>query len=566
MKLRDYQSEALDVTLQKFEKTDTALAVMATGLGKTIYFAHLAKRFLQHGRIMVLAHRGELIYQNKKKLENICNTTASIEMGEQWSQEGIYQSNIVVSTIQSQIAGRDGGRMTRFNPHEFSLLIIDEAHHAPAETYRRVIKYYTQNPNLKVLGVTATPDRHDKKAMGQIFDEVAYVYDIADGIEDGWLVPITQQSVFVKSLDYSSVRTTAGDLNGKDLAAVLEFEENLHAIASPTVELTGDKKTLIFAASVAHAERLSEILNRHKPYAANFVTGTTPKEVRKKMFADYATGDFQYLVNVGVATEGFDDPGIECVVMARPTKSRSLYTQMAGRGTRPLPGLVDGVDEAVDRREAIMGSDKPNVEIIDFVGNSGRHKLITSADILGGKYSDEVVEEAAKQAAKKSAETGKPTDVATELQKAEREIAHRRKMADEAEARNAYKLRAKYSTAKVNPFEVCDVDPRKELPWKTGRPPSMKQLAFLKNKGVDPDGLSFTHASQIIDSIIKRRENGQCTYKQAKLLKRNNLPADLSFEAAGKAIDVIAKQNWKPLSSEQRQEFLNHYGEAKKTA
>jgi superfamily II DNA or RNA helicase len=553
MKLRPYQQEALDATLEKFKTCNSALCVMATGLGKTVYFAHLAKHFLEKGRIMVIDHREELTFQAEDKLGRICDSSVDIEMGEMRARTGFMKADIVVSTVQTQIAGREQRRMELFPPDEFSLLVIDEAHHAPADSYRALIQHYHQNPDLKVLGVTATPDRHDGLAMGQIFSELAYSYDIADAIEDGWLVPIEQQSVFVKSLDYSQIRTTAGDFNGKDLAEVLEFEENLHAIADPTVQLTGDKKTLVFAASVAQAERLCEIINRHKPGQAQFVCGTTPKEYRRKLFNGYSDGEFQYLVNVGVATEGFDEPGIECVVLARPTKSRALYTQMIGRGTRPLPGLVDDCEEATTRRESIFNSSKRCLVVLDFVGNAGRHKLMTATDILGGEYSDDVVELAKRNAAEKSDKEGKPADIATELQNAEREIAHRARMREEAEARDKIKLRACFSTANVNPFDVLDVDPRKEKAWHKGRPPTMGQINYLTKCGVDYSGLSFEHASQLIDSIIKRRERGECTYKQAKVLQRNGFDSNVSFENARKIIDVVAANNWKPLNEMQRQ-------------
>jgi superfamily II DNA or RNA helicase len=546
MNLRPYQEEAYHCTLEKFETVDTALCVFATGLGKTVYAAHLINHFRKTGRIMMLAHRAELIYQAGNHIKNICDVQSDIEMGSEWATDfDTFKADVVVSTVQTQIAGRDGGRMTRFNPQEFSLLIIDEAHHAPAITYKRIIEYYKQNPELKILGLTATPDRTDKKAMGQIFDEVAYSYDIRDGIDEGWLVPIEQQSVFVNNLDYSSVKTTAGDLNGKDLANVLEFEEILHGIADPTVQLTGERKTLIFAASVAHAERLTEIINRHKSGKARFVCGTTPKEIRRDMFKEFAEKKFQYLVNVGVATEGFDDPGIECVVMARPTKSRTLYAQMAGRGTRPLPGIVDLYDSVVERREAIADSEKPHLEIMDFVGNAGRHKLVTSADILGGNYSYEVVELAKKNAERDSAEKKKPVDIATELQKAEREIAKRFREAEEAIARDHLLLRAKYSTAKINPFNVLDIDPKREAPWHKDRPPSQKQRAYLEKMGVNTDGLRFTHASQIIDNLIKRRENEVCTYKMAKCLQKQGYDTtEMPFKKAGMLIGALVKAKW----------------------
>jgi len=255
VQLRDYQSEAVTKTLESFQTKQSVLIVLATGLGKTVCAAHIAEAFLAKGRIMLLAHREELLFQGQNTLERVTGETAEVEMADLWAKKSnsvlFGGSNLIVSTIQTQVAGRDGGRMGRFNPNEFSLLIVDEAHHATAASYRKVLDYYKQNPNLRILGLTATPDRTDEEALGQVFDEVAFEYDIANGIDGGWLVPIMQQAVHIESLDYSAVRTTAGELNGKDLGEVLEFEENLHGMATPVLELCGDKKTLIFTATVA---------------------------------------------------------------------------------------------------------------------------------------------------------------------------------------------------------------------------------------------------------------------------------------------------------------------------
>ncbi len=546
--MRDYQQAAYDCTIKKLEEVNSALCVMATGLGKTIYFAHIVKHFRNKGRIMVLAHREELILQAQDKMHTVTGIKAEIEMADQWASGNLFHAqDIVVSTVQTQIAGGEGGRMQRFKPDDFSLLVIDEAHHAPADTYKRIIEYYRRNPDLKVLGVTATPDRHDKKAMGQIFEEVAYRYDMEDAIGDGWLVNVEQESVFVKSLDYSEIKSQAGDLNGKELAKVLEFEENLHAIADPTVKKTGDEKSLVFAASVVQAERLTEIFNRHKPDSADFVCGTTPKETRRRMFKAYAQGEFQYLVNVGVATEGFDDPSIQWIVMARPTKSRSLYAQMVGRGTRVLTEVdIDQYDDAVERRTAIAQSAKPAVKVLDFVGNPGRHKLITPADLLGGKYDDDVVELAAQNAAEKSAREGKPADIASELQQAEREMAKRASMREDAVWRDKVLLRAKFSSAKINPFNVLDVNPVRELPWNKGKQPTKKQVAFLDKNGIDITGMSYTHIKQVIDATFTRIAKGQPSYRQTKqLMKRHIDTTKITFEQAGKMMGELQRNKWK---------------------
>lgn len=539
---RPYQTEALTGIREQLNDNSSTLLVMATGLGKTITFSQTAQEFMKWGRVMVLAHRGELIYQAHKHLKDITGVEPDIEMADfHASTFGFSKPQIVCSTIQTQIAGRNGGRMTKFDPKEFSLLIIDEGHHAPAESYKRVIEYYRQNKDLKVLGVTATPDRADEKALGQIFETVAYEYNILDGIKDGWLVPINQRAVMVEGLDFSSCRTTAGDLNGRDLAAIMEFEEILHQIATPTIELSGDMKSLIFASSLIHAERLTEIVNRHRPSLAKWVHGGTPKDERADMFREYAEGKFQYLSNVGVATEGFDEPGIGFVVMGRPTKSRSLYAQMVGRGTRTLPGTIDRIGDSVARRSAIALSFKPTLEVLDFVGNSGRHRLISTSDLLGGDYNDDVIERAKKNIEKKG-----EGDVITELQKAEKELEAEAVSKKAAVRRNRITARAKYSTAKVNPFNVYDIEPQRVKGWNEGRKPSHKQLDMLERCGVDCSGLGFTHASQLIQRIISNRNEKKCTYKQAKVLgKYRYNPKDMTFEEASSLIDKIAQNNWR---------------------
>jgi len=559
MEMRPYQQDGFELTMSSFQSHNAVLVVMATGLGKTILFSHIAKEFIPRGRIMMIAHREELITQGKEKMDLVTGTEASIEMGDRWALDGGFlKSDIVCSSIQTQNAGMRGeGRMTRFDPNEFSLLVVDEAHHATAASYQRMIQYYQQNPDLKVLGVTATPDRTDEMALGKIFSDVSFEYDIRDGINHGWLVPVSQQMVHVEGLDLSSVKTQAGDLNGRQLAEVMEFEENLHAVASPTIELCGDRKTLVFTASVAQAERLTEILNRHKGGCANFVCGKTPKDIRRMMLADYAEKKFQYLVNVGVATEGFDDPDIEVVVMARPTKSRCLYTQMAGRGTRPASNIAMELNTfaAEGARKALIArSDKPQVEIIDFVGNSGRHKLVHAPDILGGIYEDDVVD----MVNKNMAAAGKPADVMTELMKAESEMNKRLKDGQDAQNRHKLRVRAKYSTAKVNPFDVFDMNPNRERAWHKNKPATPGQLKALANFKVDAKGpvngyLSFTHASQLLDKLCTRANDQLCTFKQANFLRKRGIdPAEVRFNVASKVVDAYAKNNWrKPANLQQ---------------
>lgn len=519
------------------------LTVMPTGTGKTVLFAFVAKHWIDNdlGRVLVMAHREELIFQARAKIEQVTGEVPDVEMADSRADMGGYhaKSKVVITSVQTMCRE---SRHSRFDPSDFTLLIIDEAHHATAASYRKVIDHFSQNPNLKILGVTATPDRADEQALGQIFESVAFEYSIQDAIEDGWLVPIEQQFVMVEGLDLSGVRTTAGDLNEGDLTRIMETEENLHGIVDPTIQLAGDTPTLVFASSVDHADRMAEIFNRHRPESAVCLHGKTPREERRDKLRAFSRGEYQYLCNCGLFLEGFDETSIGVVAMARPTKSRALYAQAVGRGTRPLPGIVDGLEDSEARRLAIGHSRKPNVLVLDFVGNSGRHKLVSTADILGGNYDDNVIELAGNLARKKSAR-GESSDMLGELKAAQEQI--------EAEARRrraAVVAKANFRAQSVNPFDVFDLTPKREPGWHKGRKPTDKQVATLQKFKVpqkDIDGLSFCGASQLLDTLIARMKNNQCTYKQAALLRKHGYSTDVSMKEATGIIDALAKNHWR---------------------
>jgi superfamily II DNA or RNA helicase len=372
MKLRSYQRQAVDEILAAFRENSSALIVIPTGGGKTIVVASVIAEHhrLCKGRAMVIAHREELIFQAAEKIKRVAGLNVDIEMAEMRAASGLLaKAPVIVSSVQTQIAGCNGdGRMSRFDPMEFSLLVTDEAHHAVSPSWRRVIAHYRANPDLKVLGVTATPDRADEAALGQVFDSVAFDYELPDAIHDGWLVPVMQRTVTVDGLDLSSVRTTAGDLNGADLARVMEYEAVLHEIAHPTFDLAGNRKTLIFAASVAHAERLCEILNRHRGGCARFVCGTTPKEERRQMLADYASGRFQFLCNVGVAcldskTEILTTKG--WVGHKEITPDHEVANWQNGRIWFAKPLAVEVRDRRPDERMVFLETKNRSVRVTD---------------------------------------------------------------------------------------------------------------------------------------------------------------------------------------------------------
>ncbi len=545
MKMRPYQDESVRRIEAEWQTNRSTLLVLPTGAGKTVTFAEVIRRAFPR-RALVLAHRRELVYQACDKIAAITGWRVDIEMGDSRADMGCLFGGprVVVSTIQTQSSGGDGaGRMTRFDPRLFGVVVVDEGHHSTSPQWKRVLDWYTKgNPDIRVLGVTATPDRADEESLGQVYDTVAFDYEISDAIKDGWLLPVVQQMVHVEGLDFSQCRTTAGDLNGSDLARVMEYEENLHRIVAPSIEIIGNKRTLVFTASVPHAERMAEMFNRHREGMAAWVCGETPEDERKRILDDFKSGRVQVVCNCAVLTEGFDNPAVEVVIMARPTKSRSLYAQMAGRALRPADSIahkLNNHESGDDRRALIEASEKPSARIVDFVGNSGRHKLCTSVDILGGKVSEEVREMAIRKL-----QDGQPLRVDQALDAAAEEELRQKER--EAARRARLTARAKFSTQTINPFDVFDVKPVAERGWDRGKQLSEGQANVLRKQGIDPDTLPYGQARQILNELFRRWDAGMCTFGQAKILRKRGMPTDVTRAAAGQMIDgIAAKEGWK---------------------
>lgn len=312
--LRPYQEEAVSNAIRELDDVRSTLIVMPTGSGKTKVMTEIARRRGQD-KILVLAHRDELLQQARERFARDCGERVGLDKAEDFAAD----ERIVVGSIQTVSMP---ARLERFSPQRFDTIMVDEAHHAQATTYRKVLDYFG---NAKIVGVTATPDRADEKAMGQIFDSVAFLYEIENAINDGYLCDVRCTRIEIAGLDLSSVKTVAGDLNQGDLDKVMAIEEVLLGVADATIREAGDRRTLLFTTSVANADRLAEIMNRHREGCAMAVNGKTEIDERRGILKAHQVGDFQFLVNVGIATEGYDDPAISCVAIARPTKSRALY-------------------------------------------------------------------------------------------------------------------------------------------------------------------------------------------------------------------------------------------------
>lgn len=532
---RDYQTKGEDAIMQVFREFQSALLVLATGLGKTICFARIIQMF-QPRRALVLADTDELIQQAVNKIQSVTGLSVEIEKADLYANTHQFtRAPVVVSSIQTQCSGpKDRRRYMRFNPNDFGLLVCDEAHLCAAPTWRETIAYYTaRNPDLKLLGVTATPDRADKKLLvPHIFQKTAFEFGILDGIEGGWLVDISQQYANIGgSLDFSHIDTKMGDLNQGQLAKVMELEENVQRICQASLEsiwalppktLTPiqppdwrnylnsldrvPRRTIVFTVTVEQAEMCANVFSRAMD-GVEWVCGKSSKVERPEILGRFASGKTHVICNAMLLGKGYDNPYVELICQARPTKSRTIYAQQIGRGTRTLPGTIDNIPTPDLRRKAIANSAKPILRVLDFVGNSGRHNLISCVDILGGRVS----EEAAKLAKEKAIQEGRPvrimvtmTNAQIELEKKKREAAERLRLASAAKKAHLV-ARSDYTLKEVNPFGPRDERiPLRYGMSRDGRQYSEKQLRILRECGCDPNRYPYKQGQAIIASRIAK--------------------------------------------------------------
>ena len=330
MQLRPYQQEALDAMIAA-EKAGIAkqLVVLPTGAGKTVLFAQIPSYRNNSLPMLVLAHRAELLIQAKSKIENV-NNTLNVEIEQAENKAGY--ADVVVASVPT-LGRSDSNRIEKYPKDYFKTIIVDEAHHAAAQSYQKILEYFT--PDF-LLGVTATPQRSDSVRLVDVFDEIVYYKSIEDLIKEGWLSPLVGYRVKTDT-DISDVEITNGDYKQEQLAeAVDNFNRNT-AIVRAFNDLASTKKTVVFAAGVDHARNLASSFAQNGT-SVRVILGETPDDERRDTLSKFSSGQVQVIVNVGVLTEGFDEPSIEAIILAKPTRSTLLYTQIVGRGTRLHPG------------------------------------------------------------------------------------------------------------------------------------------------------------------------------------------------------------------------------------
>jgi len=413
---RPYQDEARRAVWRELSRVQSTLAVLPTGCGKTVLFSHLAsdwlERFPERGRVLVLAHRKELLDQAKRKLEAVARVPVGIDRAEERANpgdRGLFPTRVVAGCVPTLVKE---ARRRRYDPDWPWLVVVDECHHVEVtedgrggNSYATVLRHFTGNPESKVLGVTATPHRTDGVALGNAFQSLAYHMGLRDAIDGGWLVDGAFLKPVVEGLDFSGVRTVAGELDREQVAEIATRERPLQEVAFFLHREAGSKKVIVFCANRAHVKAMHEVLSRPAYFGPQRVAsadGETPPDVRAEVVARFARGQVQVLVNCNLLTEGFDCPDAEVLAFCRPSKSKIVVTQAVGRVLRPLEGVVDGPATAEARRAAIAASAKPRALLIDFTGRTlKRQAAVDPVDVLQG-HRTESEREAIRRAASRS--------------------------------------------------------------------------------------------------------------------------------------------------------------------
>ena len=479
--------------------------------GKTIVFASVTAHQVELGhRVLIIAHRGELLTQAADKLKAASNLDTAFEQGESHSLGSFLP--VTVGSVQSLCQEK---RLSMFPKDYFQDIIVDEAHHCLSDSYQRVLEHF---PKANILGVTATPDRGDKQTLGRFFDSQAYEYSMSRAIREGYLSPVKARMIPLK-LDISQAGISGGDYSATDIGYALE--PYLAQIAKVMAEHCRGRKTVVFLPLIATSQKFCQMLNEVGLKAAE-VNGMS--EDRSEILTDFENGKYDVLCNSMLLTEGWDCPAVDCIVVLRPTKVRSLYQQMVGRGMRLFPG-------------------KTHLLLLDFLWLTERHDICKPSSLIA---KDAQIAEAIDEKIQNDEEV----DILEAEEEAERDVLKER---EEALARELAEMRSRTKKL-VDPIQYALSIAAEDLasytptfPWEMG-PPSEKQLSFLEKRGILPDTVENAGlASLLIDRLKRRQEEGLATPKQIRCLERYGFRqvGTWQFDAASNLISRLAMNHWR---------------------
>lgn len=541
--LRPYQQEATKRIIQEWDNgTKRTLLVMATGTGKTTCFSAVLNEQAKKGhKELVIAHRGELLEQAQKELQECSDLESELEKAD--AHASGTDKPVVVASVQTLCREE---RLAEYPRNFFQDIVVDEAHHCLAPSYKAIFDYFK---DANVLGVTATPNRGDHQKLSDFFQSTAFEYDMVDGIRDGYLCPIKIQTIPL-TIDITDVKQQSGDFSASELGETLD--DYLELVAERMKSYCKKRKTLVFLPLVRTSQQFTEILNRYGFKAAE-INGMTPN--RKEILEDFANGTYNVLCNAMLLTEGWNCPEVDCIIVLRPTRSESLYRQIVGRGMRIAPKKTD-------------------LLLLDFLWLSERYNPLRPSCLVGS--SDEVVEKMnafssshtkaydlldLEKRMERSVAEEREKALKKALEEAKRRAEKERRFAEEREEkakkdieRRAYNRSQNiYSATKIgnilHEYELSNYVPI--YSWELERITS-KQVAFLTAKGIEEKYLEHMCkglATKITYVLISRSRSNLCTYKQAKIITRYSDadPLSTTFKEASVLIDRIANNHWKHL-------------------
>lgn len=513
MQLRPYQQDAKEAVLREWSKgIQKTLLVLVTGGGKTIIFSKITEDCVRSGeRVLILAHRGELLDQAADKLKKATQLGCAVEKAEESCLGSWFR--VVVGSVQSLMREK---RLSQFPKDYFNTIIIDEAHHCLSDSYQRVLSHFD---GAKVLGVTATPDRGDMRNLGQFFESLAYEYTLPRAIKEGYLCPIKAQTIPLK-LDLSGVSLAQGDFKAADLGNALD--PYLYQIADEMAKACLGRKAVVFLPLIKTSQKFKDILNE-KGFKAAEVNGESAD--RERLLKDFDAGKYDVLCNSMLLTEGWDCPSVDCIVVLRPTKIRSLYVQMVGRGTRLHPG-------------------KDHLLLLDFLWHTERHELCHPAALIAES------EEVSKKITENIEAAGCPVDLemaekqACDDVVAEREAALAKKLAEMKNRKRKLVDPLQFEMS-IQAEDLASYVPA--FGWEMG-PPSPKQIQTLEKLGIFPDEIeSAGKATKLLERLDKRRMEGLTTPKQIRFLEGRGFQhvGTWQFDGAKSLIDRIAGNGWR---------------------
>lgn len=517
MNLRPYQIQAQKAILETWESgIQKTLLILPTGTGKTIVFSHvIAERVRRGGNVLVLAHREELLTQAADKLQRSTGLLAALEKAESSAVNSWY--NVTVGSVQTL---QNENRLKNFSKNHYDTIIVDEAHHAISASYRRVLDYFSE---AKILGVTATADRGDKRNLGELFQTVAYEYTLPQAVKEGFLCKIQALTLPI-DINLKGIKTQAGDYQLSAIGTALD--PYLEQIADMMIEHCTNRKTVVFLPLIATSQKFCAMLNRRGLTAQEVNGESTDRQEKLKRFHE---GKFKVLCNSMLLTEGWDEPAVDCIVCLRPTKVRALYAQIIGRGTRPFPG-------------------KENLLILDFLWHTDKLDLCRPAHLIcqNEDISSRVAEILAEET------TGQAIDLLEGILEAEstaveeREEALVRVLKEQQKKKRALVDPLQYEMSITKDGKCHEYEPN---PYNLSEqaPPSNAQLAMLEKAGIYPAEVKCSgHASKLIETINKRRAEGLSTPKQIRRLETYGFQnvGTWSFETANKLIGRISANQW----------------------